>query len=52
MNFINLESVINRKVMRKNPLLFIYKTVSTKQNKYEKQTIIHLLTDHNVSILY
>ena len=33
MNFINLRSVFNRKVRAKNPLLFIYKPVSSYLKK-------------------
>jgi len=38
MNFINLRSVFNRKVRAKNPLLFIYKTVTHKLKKATAQT--------------
>jgi len=36
MDFINLRSVFNRKVSAKNPLLFIYKTVTHKLKKSQR----------------
>jgi len=48
MDFINLRSVFNRKVSAKNPLLFIYKTVSYNMTKIDerKNIIVSLKSNY------